>query len=212
MLDELDIIRAMLAVNGEGYTGGPTLETTHPSVQQALEHLRRTLSDFQARGWWFNRERCVKLLPDLEGKITIPAETSSFSITAHKQYCNDTYENERYVNHGTKVYDNLDHTYIINKALYADLILTRPVSDLPGLAANYLKHRCAQEYYEDDDGDLNKASKLQERTQRAWHELYQEELKVTKKNALSSPAAQVIRYRQHQYGTGTNPNFIGGGR
>lgn len=210
MLDELDIVRAMLAVNGEQAPGGATLESTHPSVQAALEHLQRTLTDFQTRGWWFNRERNIKLLPDNFGKITVPAETLSFSITAADQVRASAYENEQYVTHGKKVYDNLNHTYVISKPLYADLILTRPVEDLPAHAANYLKHLCAEEYYINDDGDINKAKMLQERTQRAWFELYSEELKVTKKNGLQTPMAMTLRYRMQQNGVSANPNLIGG--
>lgn len=210
MLDELEIVRAMLAVNGEAAPDGATLTSTHPSVQQAVEQLRRTLKDFQARGWWFNRERNIKLLPDNFGKITVPAETLEFAITAADQVKASGYDNERYVTHGRKVYDNLEHTYVIGKALYVDLILMRAVEELPAHAASYLKHLCAQEHYVNDDGDLNKAKLLQDRVDRAWFELYSAELKITKKNALQSPMAMTLRYRMQQNGISANPNLIGG--
>jgi hypothetical protein len=210
MLDELDIVRAMMAVNGEGTASSPTLETTHPSVQAALSALRRLNTEFQSRGFWFNRERDIKLLPDIDGKITIPAETLSFSVTAYDLMRKTPYSQQQYVNRGVKVYDNLNHTYVIGVPIWADLILELTVEELPATAAAYLKNLAVQQFYEDDDGDLNKARKLEERTAKAWHRVYAEELKVTAANALSSPQAQTLRYRIGQSGSPSNPNYPGG--
>lgn len=209
-MQEDDIIRAMLAVNGEGTANSPTLVTTHPSVIQARGALDRLSEEFQGRGWWFNREREIKLLPNTDGKIILPAECLSFSVTAYDLMKLPIYEKERYVNRGVNVYDSLAHTYVIGTAIWADLILKLSVEELPGQAAQYLKNLAVQQFYEDDDGDLNKARVLADRTERAWTNIMAEELKVTAKSALQSPQAQTLKYRIHSAFSNGNPNFPGG--
>ena len=164
---ELEIVNAILRVTGESTTS--TLATQHPSVIQAKDAMNSNNKDFQSRGWWFNRERNIKLLPDNEGKIALPDGTMQFQITQNGLNNTNGVGKERYVDRGRKVYDNFLHTYVIGIALYADLIILRPVAELPAPAISYLKHLCRVSVLVDDDGDLNKAQKIEEQKAEAWH-------------------------------------------
>lgn len=208
MDQELDIINAILRANGEAIT--LTLATQHPSVIQAKDVLASNNLDFQSRGWWFNRERYLKLLPDNEGRIILPAETLQFSQTQGQINVSNSVNKERYVDRGKQVYDNFEHTFVIPDAIYADLILLRPVNELPAIAASYLKHLCREAVVIDDDGDQMKVDRITTQKSEAWHRLYSHELKTTGQNALDSPAAQQLRYRIGQMNTPSNSMALGG--
>lgn len=208
MDQELDIVNAILRANGEAIT--PTLATQHPSVIQAKDLLASNNLDFQSRGWWFNRERYLKLLPDNAGKIILPNETLQFQQTQQNLNIRNGVHKERYVDRGKTVYDNLNHTYVISDAIYADLILLRPVNELPAIAASYLKHLCREAVVIDDDGDQVKVDRITNQKAEAWHRLYSHELKTTGQNALDSPAAQQLRYRIGQMNTPSNSYVLGG--
>lgn len=209
MDQELDIVNAILRANGEAIT--LTLSTQHPSVIQAKDLLNSSNLDFQSRGWWFNRERNLKLLPDNEGKIILPNETMQFQQTQNQLNIRNGVHKERYVDRGKVVYDNFDHTYVIAEgAIYADLILLRPVNELPAVAASYLKHLCREAVVIDDDGDQVKIDRIKEQKAEAWHRLFSYELKTTAQNALDSPAAQQLRYRIGSVNTPSNAYLPGG--
>lgn len=205
---ELDIVNAVLRANGEEVTS--TLSTQHPSVIQAKDLIASSNLDFQSRGWWFNRERNYKLLPDNENMIKLPDETLQFQQTQNQLNIRNGVHKERYVDRGRKVYDNLEHTYEIPEAIYADLILLRPINELPAIAASYLKHLCREQVVVDDDGDQQKVDRIKEAKAEAWHRLYSHELKTTAQNALDSPAAQQLRYRIGSVNTPSNSYFPGG--
>ncbi len=209
MSQDLDIVNAILRANGEAIT--LTLSTQHPSVIQAKDLMDSSNLDFQSRGWWFNRERYLKLLPDNEGNVILPDETLQFQQTQNQLNIRNGVHKERYVDRGKKVYDNFGHTYVISEAIYADLILLRPVNELPAVAASYLKHLCREMVVVDDDGDQAKVDRIKEQKAEAWHRLYSYELKTTAQNALDSPAAQQLRYRIGQMNTPSNA-YVPGGR
>lgn len=208
MENKLSIVNHLLQVTGERRV--LTLETGHPSVIQAIQALESWQRDFLGKGWWFNTNKTVKLLPNNLGEILLPTECLSFSITHNQLAWQQPGNKEQYVKRGKRLYDSWNNTFIINKALYADLVIWLDVEDLPQVAASYLKHWAAGEYYVDDDGDLQKANKLAERTMLAWHSLKAEQLRVESTNALDSPAAQGLRHRISSTGVYHRANFVGG--
>lgn len=208
METKLSIVNHLLQVTGERRV--LTLETGHPSVVQAIQALESWQRDFLGKGWWFNTNKAVKLLPNNLGEILLPTECLSFRITKGQLDWQAPDNKQQYVKRGNRLYDSWNNIYTFNKALYADLVIWLDVEDLPQVAASYLKHWTAGEYYVDDDGDLNKASKLAERTMMAWHNLKAEQMRVESTNALDSPAAQQMLYRINNTGVHHRANFVGG--
>lgn len=207
-MDKLDIVNHLLQTVGERRV--LTLETGHPSVAQAVQALEGYDFDFQSQGWWFNRNRAQKLLPNNLGEVLLPAECLSAVLTDAEQFRNKAYDKSRFVRRGGRMYDNIRNTFELGHALVLDIILQLAVEDLPPQAATYLKHMSAEAYYVDDDGDMVKADKLKERTTMAWHVLKAEQLKVEQTNALDSPAAVHLNYRIRQQGSSSNPLYPGG--
>lgn len=207
MVDKLSLVNHLLQTVGERRV--LTLETGHPSVTQAIQALESYDEDFQGRGWWFNRNKSMKLLPNNLGQILLPKEAMSFQVT-HRQLQNlSSNEKSRYTSRGGMVYDSWQNTFAVGVSIYADLVVRLDIEDLPSIAASYLKHWAAENYYIDDDGDNQKSDKLAERRMLAFHALKAEELKVEATNALDSPAAQHLTYRIGQ-SQGHNPLLPGG--
>ena len=208
MDSKLDLVNHLLQVVGERRV--LSLETGHPSVVQAVQALESYNKDFQGLGWWFNKNRNVTLVPNNRGEIYVPPEALGFSIVQGKLQYEQSAEKLRYARRGGRVYDTWQNTYNIGHSLVADLIILLDVEDLPQVAASYLKHSAAQNYYVDDDGDNSKADRLAERTMLAWHSLKAAQLKAEATNALDSPEAQRLRYRIGQMGAASNPMYPGG--
>lgn len=207
MANKLDLVNHLLQAVGEGRV--LTLETGHPSVVQAIQALDGYDLDFQGRGWWFNTNKYMQLVPNNLGEILLPSEFLSFSITHRQLQWLPATEKARYTSRGKRVYDSWLNTFNIGQTLWADLVVRLDIEDLPPVAASYLKHMAAEAYYVDDDGDNQKADKLAQRTGLAFHALKAEELKVEAVNALDSPAARQLTHRVGQ-GSGQYPLVPGG--
>lgn len=205
---KLDIVNHLLRVVGERKVNN--LDSGHPSVMQAIDALDSANLDFQGRGWWFNTNRRMKFLPNNIGEIVIPSNCLSISIADDiRQWANPT-DKVRYARRGNKLYDSWENTFAINTFLYVDLVLLLDIEDMPQVATSYLKHKAAEDYFVDDDGDLNKAAKLHDRTVLAWHALKAKELQIQSVNALDSPAARELNYRIRGGGYSFNPTMPGG--
>lgn len=207
MFTELELVNHILQTLGESTT--PTLETQHPSVQQAQKTLMTINKEFQGYGWWFNREYNVKLLPDAEGKVRTPAEVLSFQVTQCMLEKKWPDQKRRFVVRNSYIWDNLNHTDIINTAIWADYVVLLPYEDLPAQASVYLMHLAAERAFLDDDGDINNHSKLQQRVQMAYAKLKQEEMRVNAANAMESPHALNVRLGPTS-GSTLRGNFLGG--
>ena len=206
MRTELDIVNAMLRATGERKHN--TLNTQHPSVLTARDLISINNAEFQARGWWFNRNQNVVLIPDAEGIINVPNNHLSFTLVQSALYSGTT-NKTRYVVRDNKVYDSLNNTFNIKERITANIIVRMNIEDMPALASIYLQHKCVEDFVVDDDGDIKKSDKYSERRQIAWVNLKVEELKATGVNSFDRIAVQQMDYRIGQ-GVSYNPRYPGG--
>lgn len=207
---KLDIVNHLLQVTGERATS--TINMSNPSVRQAVSAIDGYNVDFQNKGWWFNTNQQQKLLPTVpDGEVLLPEECVSFRVTFYQNAYNGVRAKSQFVRRGGRIYDNINNTYKLDTYIIADLVMQLDIEDLPPVAFTYLKHKAAQEYYLDDDGDVGKVDRLQQRTMEAFHSLKAEALKVENTNALDSPAAQQLLYRIGN-GYSRNPVWPGGRR
>ncbi|QOE32103.1 tail adapter protein [Rhizobium phage Palo] len=211
MYTELELVNHILKTLGESVT--PTLVTQHPAVLQARTALALTNKEFQSSGWWFNKEKNLKLLPDSDGRVRIPDETLEFAVTKCLLDERMPSQKQRFVKRGDFVYDVEKHTNKLSTAIWADITVLLDVSDLPAAAGTYLKHLAAQTAFLDDDGDTSVYRLLTFETDRAWGMLKQAELKAVAANQFESPHALALRAGVGGLGSsGRNSNYLGGGR
>lgn len=202
-MDKLIIIRHMLSVIGE--SGLSDASSLHPSVITANGVLDTTDFDLQSKGWWFNTERQLTLVQDSDGKVTLPGNTLSFSLSNVHNLA--PAEKVRYSKRGNRLYDTFKHSDVIGHPITVDITVRLSVEDLPSVAFNYVMHDAAYNMYVNDDGDNFKTDKLFNRRVEAWQRLYAEHLKVTAANALDNPTAQ--RLRMAGAGSHRSPNTVG---
>lgn len=208
MSTELQLVNHLLRTVGNESTS--TLETQHPDVVQARLALDGYNRDFQSAGWWFNRNYGVKWQPEVSGIIRIADNVMEFTLARPESSLLNSDEKQRYVKRDSRVFDNLRNTNVIGHSILVDVLLLLPIEDLPAAAATYLKHWAGFSYYVDDDGDMTKANKLQERAEDAWANLTNASLRHQQPNALQTPYANKMRYRIGQFGSPSNPMLPGG--
>lgn len=164
MTTRLEIVNAMLSVNGEAPAS--SVESTNPAVIQAANALDRLNKKVQARGWWFNKET-ITLSPDTDGVVVLPQNTLAVDPV-------DT--NSPYVQRGDSLYDKINNTRDIGETVKCRLKLLLPVEDMPETAAAYLMDKACKEYYTDDDGDEQKIRNLEKREAESYAYFFREHL------------------------------------
>lgn len=200
MTTQLEVLNHMLNTIGETPVSSP--DSNHPSALSATVTLNRVNKEFQKKGWWFNTEYDLTLSPDINGHILIPTGTL---------YIDPIDVRSRLARRNGKLYDPVNHTYVIGEAVVVDAVLQLEIEDLPESAASYLMHKAAYDFYVNDDGDETKSNRLEKRVDKAWGELRQEELKAADINANNRPMTARLRIRMRQGGAGHNPTYPGGG-
>jgi len=206
MYDEKELVNFILQKCGESTTA--TLETSHPSVLDARNRLADADKDFQSRGWWFNKEQSIKLLPDTEGRVQVPAETLSFVVTQCSLMQLPARDRTRFVKRGNYIYDTISHTNQLNVAVWADIVIRLDYSDLPAQAATYLKWYAAEQAFLADDGDASVYRLIQQETAKQWALLFAEQLKATTPNVLNTQTAYALK--SSRIGSSRDPRIIGG--
>lgn len=210
MYDKKELVNHILRTLGESTT--PTLETQHPAVLEAVVTLDGVSKGFQSRGFWFNTDYNLKMLPDANGRVLLPDNTLTFEVKQCSLTTTPFNERGRFVKRGKYIYDTKLHTNVLSVAVWVDLVTQLDYADLPPTAAEYLKHRAAEEAFLNDDGDVGQYRELQQRTRLAWNNLYADQLKQRDSNQGASPFGTAMRmYQGGGIGYRGNPNIIGGG-
>lgn len=140
MTTELDIINGMLGVTGVSPVSSVT--DLHPAALSAQTLLTRLNKDFQLRGWWFNRERELTLLPSTAGEIIFPANCLRVDINGTADL----------VKRDGRFYDRKRHSFMFTQGVKVDIIALIDIGDLPESAASYLTNLARQQFYADQDG------------------------------------------------------------
>lgn len=161
----LDIINAMLAVNGESPV--TSADSTDPAAVQASNALTRVDKKVQARGWWFNEEDILLSPSSSTGQIVLPSNTLSADPVDSRSL---------YIQRGTRLYDKKNNTYSISEPVNTSLILLLDIDELPEIAAAYINDKAVKEYYTDDDGDEQKIRNLERRESESFAYLQREHL------------------------------------
>ena len=200
------IINHMLRTLGEG--GVSYDQSLHPTVQLCNNCLDVVSSEVQGRGWWFNKEYNLTLVPDNRGEVIVPPEALDMTISSVVNM--GPGEKRRFVRRDNRIYDTIKHSYEIGHNVVVDVTLLLAIDDVPSQAQSYIQHKAAETIFLDEDGDPQKLSKLEQRTMLAWQGLQAQQLKNISTNALDRQSAAILTSGWRPAGQGRNPNFIGG--
>jgi len=202
MTDRLDIINA--ALGASGVSPVTTYDSTHPDVLIVDPVINKVSKQVQKKGWWFNTDYKLGLLPDVNGKVLIPATTLKIDPS-------DT--TLPYTKRGNYLYDPVLHTFALSKTVEVNIVWLLDIADLPESAALYILERVVHEFYVNDDGDMQKAKVMEDRKKMAWIELKNDELANRDINSRNRPQSLELRAGISNFGLKSNtfdPTYPGG--
>lgn len=137
---ELDAINTMLSVIGEAPVN--TVEDNGiVDAVLALQILRSTSREVQARGWHFNTEKNYPLTPDTDGFLVLPN-------TVLRADTIDSSSDIDVVVRGNRLYNRRDHTFQFEKAVYVDMVILLEFDELPEPARHFITIRSARIFQE----------------------------------------------------------------
>ena len=114
----------------------------NPEVSFIYNILTEVNKDVQNEGWICNIERHVKVSPDANKNIEIPANYLSYDL--HDNLTNKTKDLVRRKKDGKYLlYDTVAHSYEFSGDMTLDVVYLFPFEDLPNVFKRYITYRAA---------------------------------------------------------------------
>lgn len=177
--DELAAVNDMLAAIGEAPVN--TLEgDSNADVANARRILNKVNTEVQSRGWAFNIEEGVQLVPDAFSKL-INYLPDYLSVKS-------TGGSTAYTNRGGFLYDRLERTDQFPDPIEVSLIVLRSFGEMPVPFRTYIIAKASRRFNIRFFGAAEVESTLQEEEAEAWRAVQEFELEYGNYNMLSGDA------------------------
>ncbi|WNV46655.1 tail protein [Escherichia phage Sekstaphage-1] len=177
--EELSAVNDILASIGE-----PPVSTLEGDANADVTNARRVLNkinrQIQSRGWTFNIEEGVTLLPDAFSGM-IPFSSDYLSVMA-------TSGQTQYVNRGGYLYDRSAKTDRFPSGVQVNLIRLREFDEMPECFRNYIVTKASRQFNNRFFGAPEVDGVLQEEEQEAWRACFEYELDYGNYNMLDGDA------------------------
>ena len=119
-------------------------------AEQILDNVNR---EVQSQGWNFNTETDYTIAVNTVGEIELPS--SFVRVDLAKSETKYRSSRNEYVQRGNKIYDTVQHTYVINKALKLDAVVLLDFELIPEIARRYIAIRASRIFQERVLGSTN---------------------------------------------------------
>ena len=133
---ELSAVNSILGSIGQSPV--TSLDFTNPEISFIYNLLTEVNVDVQNEGWEFNTELHVKVSPDANKHIVVPANTLRYDV-------NDN-QNDRRLNVVTRngrLYNKVEHTDEFENDVELDVVTLYAFEDLPPVFRRYIIYRAA---------------------------------------------------------------------
>lgn len=188
-ITKLEAVNQMLRAIGEQPVSSLTSGVL--DAEQAEVILGDVSKEIQAKGWPWNRDEKIRLVPNNDDEVVLPANTLNIDpayTSAHLDY----------VVRGDKLYDRKNQTFTITSPVYVDLITEFDFEDLPYALAKYISARAARLFQEGFEGSLTLDAFSVRQEQEAKAALDDATFEVDDANVLlDSPSVYQIAYRRN---------------
>ena len=131
---ELSAVNSILGAIGQSPI--TTLNYENPEIAFIYNILTEVNKDVQNEGWHFNTEYHLKVSPDNDKHLVLPANTLRYD--AHNGTADKTLD---VVVRDGKLYDLVSHTNEFESDIYLDVITLYKFEDLPNVFQRYITHR-----------------------------------------------------------------------
>lgn len=169
----LTVINSCLGTMGEAPLNA--IDDPHPYRAACVSILNTVNREFQARGWWFNRERMTLQPGALDSCIYLPGDTIGVRT-----------ENRNYVQRYRRLYNLDGGTYVFDTEQDVELLRLVPFEETPELYAAYVAAETIQRFQKRYDGDSQKSRELRDELQEARIAANAEETRQVKANLIES--------------------------
>jgi hypothetical protein len=131
-MTELEAVNVLLTTIGEApintLVGNQVVDVA--VAKQVLTEITR---EVQSQGWHFNTEYGVKLTPNLDKKIAVPANTSRIDVNGVDV-----------VARGGFLFNLQDRTFIFDTTVEADIVYYQDFETIPDVAKRYIVVRASR--------------------------------------------------------------------
>lgn len=157
-----------------------SLASNDPDVVNAVRELETATRALQSRGWWFNEEVAVKMLPDTANELVLPQNTST--VRPQDPF---TFLTQR----GRRLYDPVNQTFKFNHPVIADIKLTLPFEELPLPAQMFCIAAAGRRFHAKYEGDQTIIQSFAADEQQAMLELKQQQTLHRRANIYNTPTS-----------------------
>lgn len=144
-LTELEAINEILAV-GSNSPVSSLAENQVIDASLARNTLRSALSEILSKGWAFNTEEDLELVPDQDGYIRLPRNTLRVRSSGASA-------GTKLTSRGTRLYSRTDRTDKFTAPVTVEIVLGLDFEDLPATARVYATIKAARRYQDRFFGD-----------------------------------------------------------
>lgn len=169
----LTVINNMLGTMGEAPLNA--VDDPHPYRAACVSILNTVNREFQARGWWFNRESLTLVPGALDSCIYLPGDAINVRT-----------ENRNYVQRYRRLYNLDGGTYVFTEAQDVTLVRLIPFEETPELYAAYCAAEATLRFQKRYDGDSAKTRDLNREQQEARIAANAEETRSVQANLIES--------------------------
>lgn len=169
----LTVVNDMLGTMGEAPLNA--IDDPHPYRAAGISILTRVNREFQARGYWFNREALTLQPGGLDSCIYLPGDTINVRT-----------DNRNYVQRYRRLYNLDGGTYVFDKALDVTLLRLVPFEQTPELFAAFVAAEAVLRFQKRYDGDSQKTSDLRKEFIAAQIAANAEETRQVQANLIES--------------------------
>ena len=132
---KLDAVNTMLSSIGEAPVSSLSSGLVEAEIAESI--LNTIDREVQSMGWHFNTELNKSFAQTLAGEILLPADTLRADATLKANAPN-------LVQRGLKMYDRVNHTFVIGASVALDIVVQLIFDDLPEVAKRYIVLRAAR--------------------------------------------------------------------
>lgn len=132
---KLDAVNTMLSSIGEAPVSSLSSGLIEAEIAESI--LNTIDREVQSMGWHFNTELNKSFAQDTLGQILLPADILRADATLKANAPN-------LVQRGLKMYDRVNHTFVIGAAAALDVVVQLLFDDLPEVAKRYIVLRATR--------------------------------------------------------------------
>lgn len=137
----LSAVNSMLSTIGEAPVN--SLSSGLVDAETAETVLNEVSRDVQSLGWNFNSESNFTVAADNDGNVVLPTEVvRADPVSKYRSSKNE------YVQRGNKMYDKVNHTFNIGKALKLNVVVLLAFDQLPEVARRFITVKASRLFQE----------------------------------------------------------------